>query len=214
MNGSTAPEEMGDGGPMLPPEVETEVLDTAKEAGDTAKVTKETAGAAKKAAAEAKSAGTLEAAGKATDAALAAEKAAEKAEAAAAKADAAAAKARATVVPKSARFRDSGRFLLKGFYDFRQNIKRTWLIIAGFIVYLLASTTALYWFLKVPAQVHSWVQALHNTWLSMSTAGELGSKSSEFVWALGVLNLLVGLLFFGFIVWLVTTSLYQSPAKT
>jgi len=206
MNGSTAPEEMGGGGPMLPPGVEAEVLDTAKAAGETAKVTRETAETAKKAAAEAKSAGALEAAGKATDAALAAEKAAEKAEAAAAK-------ARATVVPKSAKFRDSGRFLQKGFYDFRQNIKRTWIIIVGFIVYLLASTTALYWFLKVPAQVHSWVQALHNTWLSMSTAGELRSKSSEFVWALGVLNLLVGLLFFGFIVWLVTTSLYQAPDR-
>jgi hypothetical protein len=57
----------------------------------------------------------------------------------------------------------------------------------------------------------SWLQALYSTSISMSTAGELTTKSSKGVWVLGALNSLVGLLFFGFIVWLVTTSLYQDP---
>lgn len=104
-------------------------------------------------------------------------------------------------------------FLAKGLRDFKTNIKRTWPVILAFIIYLFASASALYGFLRVSAQIPSWLQALYSTWLSMSTAGELTSKSSKWVWAFGALNTLVGLLFFGFIVWLVTTSLYQAPDR-
>lgn len=102
-------------------------------------------------------------------------------------------------------------FLRKGGHDFKSNIKRTWPVVIAFIAYLLGSTSALYGFLRVSAQVSSWIQALYSTWISMSTAGELTTRSSKWVWVLGAANSLVGLLFFGFIVWLVTTSLYQRP---
>ena len=104
-------------------------------------------------------------------------------------------------------------FLTKGLRDFKTNIKRTWPVILAFIIYLFASASALYGFLRVSAQIPSWLRPYTVPWLSMSTAGELTSKSSKWVWAFGALNTLVGLLFFGFIVWLVTTSLYQAPDR-
>jgi hypothetical protein len=105
-------------------------------------------------------------------------------------------------------------FLKAGFRDFKTNMKRTWPIILVFVAYLFSSASALYGFLRVSAQIPSWLQALYSTWISMSTAGELTTKSSKWVWALGAANSFVGLLFFGFVVWLVTTSLYQPSDST
>lgn len=124
----------------------------------------------------------------------------------------AAAAARAAVAPRGkVRFRDSGTFVRRGLRDFWTNLKRTWLLILAFILYLLAAASALYFFLRSSAQIRSWHQALYRTWISMSSVGELTTRSLRLVLALGILNLFVGLLFFGFIVWLVTTSLYQRP---
>lgn len=103
------------------------------------------------------------------------------------------------------------RFLKRGFCDLNENIKRTWPLILAFVGYLFGSASILYGCLRASAQIPSWLHALYSTWISMSTAGELTTKSSKWVLALGAANSFVGLLFFGFIVWLVTTSLYQSP---
>jgi hypothetical protein len=73
-------------------------------------------------------------------------------------------------------------FLKQGLRDFKTNIKRTWLIIVAFILYLGASASALYWLLGVPAQIPSLPQAFYKTWISMSTAGTLTTKSSKWVW--------------------------------
>jgi hypothetical protein len=104
--------------------------------------------------------------------------------------------------PKVRFFRDPWPFLVDGLHDFRANIKRTWPIVIAFVFYLLASASILF-AVKVP----SWTQALYDTWISMSTASELTTGSA--IWVLAAANWLAGLLFFGFIVWLVTTSLYQ-----
>ena len=121
------------------------------------------------------------------DAAAAARKAAETARGAAqavtAAVSAAVTKARAAATPEEVRWRDAWPFLWKGLRDFKTNIKRTWPVILAFIFYLFASASTLYGFLRVSAQIPSWIQALYTTWLSMSTAGELTSRSSKLVWA-------------------------------
>jgi hypothetical protein len=178
-----------------------------KAAADAAWKAAEAAEAASKAASKAATAapGTQGAA----DAAEAAREAAATAHDAALVATAAATTARTAAAPTKVRWRDSWPFLRKGLRDFKSNIKRTWPIILGFIAYLFASASVLYGFLRIFAQIPSWIQALYRTWLSMSTASELTSRSSKLVWALGAFNTFIGLLFFGFIVWLVTTSLDQ-----
>jgi hypothetical protein len=107
-----------------------------------------------------------------------------------------------TTQPKVRFFKDPWPFLADGLRDFGTNIKRTWPIIIGFVIYLLTSASILF-----AVQVPSWTQALYDTWISMSTASELPTGSA--IWVLAAANWLAGLLFFGFIVWLVTTSLYQ-----
>jgi hypothetical protein len=102
-------------------------------------------------------------------------------------------------------------FLRLGIRDFGTNLRRTWPLVLAFIAYLFVSASVLYGFLSSAARTTSWLQALYSTWLSMSTAGYLTTRSTKWVWVLGAVNSLVGLLFFGFIVWLVTTSLYQDP---
>jgi hypothetical protein len=154
----------------------------------------------------------------ATGAAESAVTAAAKAAGAAAKAAAAAAAlvtaaSKSTPAPRLTWFESPRVFIRRGLRDFRNNIKLTWPIILAFILYLFGSGSALYGFLRVPAQISSWTQAIYETWVSMSTAGELTTKSSRWVWMLGAANSLVGLLFFGFIVWLVTTSLYRAPKE-
>ena len=198
--GGHAPQEMGEGGGPGPVEV-WGATEAAKEAEAAAAEADVTATAATKAAA---TPGAAEAAKDAIAAAKKARKAAKKARKAARK-------ARAAVERRKVTWGSAWPFLKKGLRDFWTNSKRTWLVILVFIVYLPASASVLYEFLGAPAQKSSWLQALYSTWLSMSTAGELTTKSSKLVWALGAANLLVGLLFFGFIVWLVTTSLYQAP---
>jgi hypothetical protein len=107
-------------------------------------------------------------------------------------------------------FEDSRKFLALGWRDFKTNIRHTWLLVVAFISYLLVSASALYFLFGFRAQIPSWPRALYSTWTSMSTAGTLTTKSPKGIWVLVTLNSIVGLLFFGFIVWLVTTSLYQS----
>jgi hypothetical protein len=198
----TSPEAMDSGevGEVEPPEM-TEVVEEAKEA----------AAVAVKAAEEVK---TAAGAGAAELAARAAVQAAE----AAVKAAAAAAAVVATVSQSTTAqpvtwFKSPYVFIGRGISDFMKNMKLTWPIILAFILYLLGSASALYGFLRTPAQISSWHRALYDTWVSMSTAGELTTTSSRWVLVLGAANSLVGLLFFGFIVWLVTTSLYRAPRK-
>ena len=199
--GDTVPQAVGDGGDAhvsdndTEPEPEPEPP-PAVAAAAAAAAAAETAAAAVEASAAAAAAATRQAA----------------AAAAARVAAAAVAAAKPSAAAKRVRwFTSPWPFLRHGLRDFKTNIKRTWPIILFFIGYLFASAWVLYRFLKVSAQIPSWRQALYSTWISMSTAGELTTRSSKWVWALSAANSLVGLLFFGFIVWLVTTSLYQPP---
>ena len=198
---STAPEALGSGDPVPPggggpggggggAESKPEPAAAAKAAAEKATAAAAEATAAATAAAAAKPEAAKAAAAKAAAAATAA---AEAAQAAATAATAATAAAR-PVAP--ARSGGSERFLRNGFRDFKSNIKRTWPVILGFVIYLIASASALYGFLRVSARIPSWLQALYSTWVSMSTAGELTTRSSKWVWAFGAANLLVGLLFF------------------
>jgi hypothetical protein len=101
------------------------------------------------------------------------------------------------------------KFLGAGFGDLWRNLKRTWSIILAFVIYLFVSAWLLYGLWSGPTHITSWIEALYSTWLSMSTAGYLRTSSPSWVWALGTANSLVGLLFFGLVIWLVTQSLYR-----
>jgi hypothetical protein len=99
--------------------------------------------------------------------------------------------------------------------DFRRNIKRTWPIIVAFVVYMLGSATLLHLAWGGPARGGSWPLAVYDTWTSTVAAGYLwdwhsdATSSAGGIWLLSALNSMIGFLFFGYIVWVVTQSLHK-----
>jgi hypothetical protein len=102
----------------------------------------------------------------------------------------------------------SSSFLALGLRDLRHNLSLTWPIVVIFAAFILVSGSVFYLWLGGRTSAQHWGEAVYQTWLATTTAGGLVTTSIPGR-ILGGADTLVGLIFFGFVVWLVTESLHR-----
>jgi Ion channel len=108
--------------------------------------------------------------------------------------------------------RTFGEFWQQAARDLRSNLLIAWPIFALLLLLLLGSATLLYIFDQNDSVV-SWWDALYFTWVTMATVGN-SSPDNAAGRAITSLDVFMGLVLIGVVVWLVTTALTQTKTKS
>jgi hypothetical protein len=98
--------------------------------------------------------------------------------------------------------------------DFRYSLRMAWPVFAGLTLFVPASATALYFAERNADKtlIKDWWEALYFTWVTMATVDN-AHAADLYGRLLTSLDVLMGLLTVGVIVWLITTSLDQNSTE-